>query len=476
MTVQQLSGEVEVDDSLLQAVAVALGVSVAPVAVATATASNPVPSAVGAGGSLDPVSVVAAERNRIKDIRALVTQHNIDTVVANDWIDNGLTLVDARAKALDIMANRDRSTSPTSHIRMNGSVPRAQVRSAMANALLNRVQPDQYRLDEASGEFRGQALMGMISTAMAFLGESVVGKTANDLVTMAMHSTSDFPLILQEAANRVLRSAYAQQPRTFAPIATRTTADDFRAKNSLQIGGGSGLEKVNEDGEFKQGTVSESKESYRLDTFGRIFAFTRQLIINDDIGALVRFVAQIGNLAARKESDLVWALVKSNPKLADGLNVYSGDAKRKNLLAGNAVNDAVMGSLKKAHRQIVGLDGEPLNITPKFLVVNSEREVEAMKMLEIIQATQTSNVNIFARSMELIVESRLDGVANDPFYTFADPIAVPTLEYAYLSGNEGPTTTTAWGFEVDGMKLKITHDFGAGFVDHRGTAKVSGAA
>ena len=52
---------------------------------------------------------------------------------------------------------------------------------------------------------------------------------------------------------------------------------------------------------------------------------------------------------------------------------------------------------------------------------------------------------------------------------------MPTLEYAYLSGNEGPTTTTEWGFDTDGMKLKVVHDFGAGFVDFRGTAKGAGA-
>lgn len=466
ITAQHLNGEVELETESLTAVAVALGIQTAA---STPAAGAPV-------AALDANAAIAAERARAKDLRAIGAQASVDVSVVDGWIDDGLTVVDARAKALEIVAQRDTFNAPAgTHIRMNSAAPRTELRTAIATAILNRVQPDQYKLDDVSGQFRGQSLMGMISTAMAFAGEAVTGKTHNDLIAMAMHTTSDFPLILQEAANKVLRAAYDLQPRTFTAIASRTNADNFRAKRSLQIGGGTGLDKVNESGEFKSGTVSESGESYKLETFGRIFSFTRQLMINDDLGALVRFFNQIGNLASRKESDIVWSLVKANPLMADGTAVYASGGSRKNLVAGAAIDETTLKGLKKSHRQMVGLDGEPLNIAPKFLVVNTEREVEAQKMLEIIQASQSSNVNVFARSMELIVEARLDGVANNPFYTFADPIAVPTLEYAYLSGNEGPTTTTEWGFDTDGMKLKVVHDFGAGFVDFRGTAKGAGA-
>lgn len=466
ITAQHLSGAVEFETEALTAVAVAVGIQVPAAA----------PAPVAPAAILDANAAVANERNRVKELRAVGMQARVTDVVVNGWIDDGITVVDARAKALEVVAQRDTSNAPAgTHIRMSSAAPRTELRTAMATAILNRVQPDQYKLDEVSGQFRGQNLMGMISTAMAFAGESVIGKTHNDLIAMAMHTTSDFPLILQEAANKVLRAAYDLQPRTFTAIAARTNADNFRAKRSLQIGGGTSLDKVNEKGEFKSGTVSESGESYKLETFGRIFSFTRQLMINDDLGALVRFFNQIGNLASRKESDVVWSLVKANPNMADGTSVYGSGATRKNLVAGAAINEATLTGLKKSHRQMVGLDGEPLNIAPKYLVVNTEREVEAQKMLEIIQAAQSSNVNVFARSMDLIVEARLDGVANNPFYSFADPVAVPTLEYAYLSGNEGPTTTTEWGFDTDGMKLKVVHDFGAGFVDFRGTAKGAGA-
>jgi len=107
------------------------------------------------------------------------------------------------------------------------------------------------------------------------------------------------------------------------------------------------------------------------------------------------------------------------------------------------------------------------------LVVNSERETEAQKLLSAVLAATTDNVNIFQNSLQLIVEERITDT-NNPWYTFANPAAHPALEYAYLDGQSGPTIETQNGFDVDGVKIKISHDFGAGWVDHRGAAKNPG--
>ena len=48
------------------------------------------------------------------------------------------------------------------------------------------------------------------------------------------------------------------------------------------------LLKVSEGGEFKRGTIAESKESYRIETYGRVVAITRQVLINDDLDAFTR--------------------------------------------------------------------------------------------------------------------------------------------------------------------------------------------
>jgi ATP-dependent protease ClpP protease subunit len=466
ITEAALNGELELDEQAVSAIATALEIPALQPTATNTTAS---------GQPIDTNAAIAQERQRVKELRELGVQAKVGDVIVNAWIDSGMSVTEARVKALEAVAQRDKDSSPSfSSVRVGGGVTAEALRGALVGAVLHRAMPSTYKLEDASAEFRGHTLIDMIKQVMAFGGENVNGKSVSDLVAMAMHTGSDFPLLLQESASKVLRSAYALAPMTYQKIATKTSSRDFRAKHSLQIGGGTGLEKVNEKGEFKQGTLSESAESYKLDTYGKLFSFTRQMIINDDIGALVRFFNSVGMLVARNENKIVWNLVKANPNLKDNVSVYSTNAARKNLVSGAAIDEATATKLKKAHRQMVGLDGEALNIAPKFLVVGTEREVEAAKFLEIVNPSKTSDVNVFARSMEPIVESLLDGVANNPFYTFADPNLVPAIEYAYLEGEEGPALETEWGFKIDGMTLKVRHDFGAGFVDFRGTSQCSG--
>lgn len=470
-----LSGEAEADELVMGALAKHFGIELQAPAQGSQAPGAQAQAGQIADAQAAASAAVAAERNRISDISALATQHRIPDADRDSWINGGLTAIEARAKALEVIAARDAASSPTSIIRTGSHVGREGMREAMANAMLNRIAPAQHKLTDNGREFRGMTIVGMIAEALAAQGQNVRGQTPAELVAAAMHTTSDFPLILQDVANKTLRAAYALAPTTYKAVAQQTSASDFKLKHSLQIGGGSDLQKVNESGEFTQGSVSEGGESYKLETYGKIFNFSRQLLINDDLGALNRFMLQAGSAAGRKENAIVWGLVKANPTLSDSVAVYSTNAKRANQFTGTAINDTTLSAGRKAMRQMKGLDGEAIAVLAKFLVVNSERETEAEKMLTAILANASSDVNVFANKMQLIVEPLLDGVSNNPWYMFADPMAVPCLEYCYLDGEQGPYTETKWGFEVDGMSLKVRHDFGAGFVDFRGTVKCTGA-
>lgn len=73
--------------------------------------------------------------------------------------------------------------------------------------------------------------------------------------------------------------------------------------------------------------------------------------------------------------------------------------------------------------------------------------------------------NPFAGKLELVVDRRLDAA---PWYLVANPAYVPSLEYAYLEGAEGPQFFTDKEFDIDGVQIKVSVDFGAGWIDHRG--------
>ena len=65
------------------------------------------------------------------------------------------------------------------------------------------------------------------------------------------------------------------------------------------------LEKVNEHGEFKSGTMAEAGESYAVDSFGRIFGITRKALVNDDLGAFTDLARRLGQAATAFEAQFL---------------------------------------------------------------------------------------------------------------------------------------------------------------------------
>jgi hypothetical protein len=80
-------------------------------------------------------------------------------------------------------------------------------------------------------------------------------------------------------------------------------------------------------------------------------------------------------------------------------------------------------------------------------------------------ANQTSNVvPQIIRSLQPIVEPRL--TAAKPWYLIA--ASWPSLVYGYLEGSEGPRIASRESWEIQGVEIKVEHDFGCGVSDYRG--------
>lgn len=174
-------------------------------------------------------------------------------------------------------------------------------------------------------------------------GESTRG-SMHDVAQRALHSTSDFPIILQDITTQTLLNAYGLYENTFQLFATRTVLSDFRETKVLDIGSAPDLLPKNENGEFKSGTVKESEEGMKLQSYGRKIGFTREMLINDQLNAFMQLVANWGMKAAKLEGDIVWGAILDNVlKLKDGKALFHAD--HKNLAAtGSAIDQA---SLKR---------------------------------------------------------------------------------------------------------------------------------
>lgn len=421
-----------------------------------------------------PATMTAAQHNA--EVRGIAVTLGLPVTWSDGHIDRGSPINEVRAAGLEEYKKQSVRSSPTvTVIADNSGDPAAFVRNVADALYVTRVNPRAEMPAEAR-QFAGLTLHDIMRQTLTRSGISHTGLALGDTATRALHSTSDFPAILGGVGERTLRAAYEAAPAALKAVAKQTTAKDFKAKTSLQLGEAPILERVNESGEFKYGTMAEGKEAYRLDTFGKIIGLTRQAIINDDLHAFTALASSFGFGSAEFEAQfLVDLLIKASgagPTMDDGKALFHADHSNKST-SGTALDATSLGAARLAMRRQKGLSGRPINVTPKFLLVPPELETTAEKLLATINPTSTADVNVFGGKLQLLVEARLASPTR--WYVVADPATIPGLEYAYLQGHEGPQTETRHGFEVDGVEVKVRLDFGAGFLDYRGWYVNAGA-
>ncbi|GIK80951.1 MAG: hypothetical protein BroJett024_20560 [Alphaproteobacteria bacterium] len=455
---------------------------------ATETRSQPAGLLKSTAGTAAPAAPTAesliaraqeVERERVSTIYDLASRLGLERAFSDDLVKRNVGLEEARRLILDKVAEAADHARVFPHVSvpLGGRDERVTRREAVTNALLHRYSPTLFPLSEPAREYRGMTLLELAREFLANAGVNVRGFSRDEIATRALHSTSDFPEILSAVTNKTLRQAYDAYPRTFVAFCRQVLATDFKAMNRVQIGEAPQLLKVNESGEFKRGTIAESKESYRIETYGRVVGITRQVLINDDLDAFTRIPAMYGTAIATLESDVVWAIVTANAAMADGVALFH--ATHKNLAAsGAALSVTTVGDGRAAMAKQTGLDKKTvLNIRPAFLIVPAALELAAEQLIaqNLVPAKTGDVVPQSIRTLTPISEPRLDNASATAWYLAANPAQIDTIEYAYLEGQQGAYIETRNGFDVDGIEIKCRLDFGAKAIDWRGLYKNAGA-
>jgi len=420
-----------------------------------------------------------AERDRVSTIYDLTGRLNLERSFAEDLVKRGVSVDESRRLILDQVAAKSDETRTFPHVSipLGGRDERITRRDAVANALLHRYSPTLFPLEDAARQYRGMTLLELARESLGNAGVNTRGLSRDEVATRALHSTSDFPEILSAVTNKTLRQAYDAYPRTFELFCRQVLATDFKSMHRVQLGEAPQLLEVGESGEFKRGTLGESKESYKVKTYGRVVAITRQVLINDDLDAFTRIPAMYGNSIAQLESDVVWGIITTNPAMADGNALFH--TTHKNLAAtGAALDVASVGAARAAMALQTGVDKKTvLNIRPAFLIVPAALELKAEQLVaqNLVPADSAKVVPQSIRTLSPISEPRLDAASATSWYLAASPNQIDTIEYAYLEGQQGAYIETRNGFDVDGVEIKCRLDFGAKAIDWRGLYKNPGA-
>jgi hypothetical protein len=423
-----------------------------------------------------PAAVPPGPENRASvnaEIRALAAPLSLPQSWVDAQIDAGATIDAARSAALVEVMRRSQTTPiVTARVIVDHNDPMA-LRHAMADALAHRMAPTRCQLDERARGYVGHRILDMVGDMAHARGDRVNLRDYDALMERAVgaHSTSDFPLLLSEAANKTLLANYQAAAPTYRQWASRRSFNDFRDHNFLRVGEFPEFKEIAESGEVNYGTLSENREKVRAKELNTGIIVGRRLLINDDLSALSDFSSMIAIRAASDENARAYAILAANPALSDTVAVFH--ANHGNLAAaGTAITPASIAAAVAALRKQKSLDGLVLNLVPRFLVVGPDKEMEARQLLTVITAAKSSDVNPWSGSLTLVVDANIIG---NTWYVMADPAAAPSIVYGYVSGAEGPQIRTEVDFDTRGVKVAAGLDFGCGAIDFRGLYKNTGA-
>lgn len=417
----------------------------------------------------DIQAAIAAERRRVAEIRRTVRAAGLDMSLADQFEQEGSTVDAARKAVIDKWA--DQQAAMPSRTQVEVLADEGDKRAACMEAALEaRVGLREW--DEQSRTYMSSSLLDMAKDSVQRSGVNLAGMSRSEIASRAMHSTADFPLLLSNIARKTLAQAYEAEQQTWRPLSRQRNLPDFKPVYELEIAGQIIPEPLLEGGEYKAATVQEQQSSWRIYTYGKKITVSRQLIINDDLDALSRIPQMIGRGMSLFESNQIWALITGNAKMSyDNKALFHADHSNSGT---GAIGETAISAARKALRNQKDIANNRINLRPRFMLVPTSLETTAQKFLTGVNPTATQDVNIFAGSLGLIVEPRLDDASELVYYVTASPEQIDMIAHGYLQGEVGPQVETVNERDPDGVCIYARLDFGATLLNHRGFYKSTG--
>src|SRR4051812_42418218 len=138
-------------------------------------------------------------------------------------------------------------------------------------------------------------------------------------------SKADFPGWLWGPVRRAVWRGYQLIVPQYQRYADVQSVPDFRPQSMYGLGRLRGFGYVGDNGEYPGMHRKEwGGPTLVIDTYGAIYAITRQAIINDQSGELLnRNLQEMGQEAGEFVAESIVALLESNPTAWDGAAMYS---------------------------------------------------------------------------------------------------------------------------------------------------------
>ncbi|MDN3699189.1 Clp protease ClpP [Vibrio cortegadensis] len=458
------------------------------------------------------INAVKAENKRQQAIRSLCNKHGVKGELVNQMLeDMSCTVEQASARILSNM-NNDRESLQnlcntlnlgedlTNQVLSDPNFTMENASKSLMNILgqqsaeggANGITPTQVHVgngnhvkDELQNALNARAGVAELEKDNSFGHESLLNMaraslgansrsamTKDELVNRAFNS-QDFGDIVTESIRTVMRDEREATTPLWRELANIESLPDFRETELTMVNDAPDLMNIGEDGEYKSAILKGSGERIQLATFGRGIQFTRQSIINDEIGLISKVPRKFMQAGYRLADKLMFNAILSG-KMGDGKSVFQKNVQGDwgNLTDGIAAGDheALIMALHKmfATTTTIPVDGkgtgDPLDLRGEILLANPDHA----SMFEAVlnTASKPDHYNPAYKKFKRVIETARANAINGAIgFTSKD---FDTVLMGFLDGQQDPWLETGDGWSSDGAKFRITYDITSKVLDRRG--------
>lgn len=438
---------------------------------------------------VDVEQIRAEERRRFNEINEYSRTLGLSDEFAASLINSSKTIDQCRAALLEEAKTRNVAQKVVNVNSANqqptvGEFRKVAVAGMLMRAGYGQIAEKQFdaKVLEEGHVLRSVSLLDLAKESLYASGVStheVRRMTAFEVVKRAItSSTSDFAVALQDLNNIILLNNYRTQKLIWNQFCATGSNGDFRENKRMRGGSLGNISRLQENGEYKTKVIPDADfEKTQVSTWGEMINISRKMIVDDQFGYFTTLASSLGAAMARTiEVEVFKALFLNNgngPNLVDGNPIFHSSHANITTAGGLTVeklNEAYVLMRKQMEKN----KNDYIEVTPQVLLIDVARRGDALiyNSAEFNPDT-TNNRNIPNKVRGLfgnIVDSpRMDDSA---YYIFANPAEFPVLEVTYLNGQTEPMMEYEIGFDVDGVRLKIRHDFDVNAVGYRGAVKV----
>lgn len=451
----------------------------------------------------------AGELKRQASIQKLCGNKHPDIAakaIEEDWTTDRVEAAVAKAELESIRASRGGSGSASAGSRSAETTQPEVIEASMAIAagVPEKVVAETYSTSDrekvmnaaVSRDFRGFSIHQLLHSVIQASGSyAPAGRVDNDVIRAAFEadrmlqasqgfSTISLSGILGNVANKAMLAAYNAVATVVPEIASETSTNDFKQFKRFRMVGKGEFTEVGPDGELKHVSLQEQDYANQLKTYGALIALTRQMMINDDLGAFTEIPRIVGRMSAINREKQVFTEFLSNPNSffsAGNNNLLSG--------AGSALSISGLTDAVKAFWEQSDNNGDPILINPDRVLVPPALRVTADDIFQETRVNETTTTNKRSpnrnphaglyqpiSSPYLASAFNLTGASDDAWYLLGNPADIAAIEVAYLRGQRTPTIESAdTDFNTLGMQWRGYFDFGVAMQDPRAAVKNAGS-